>query len=142
MESVLSGREVLEVSKLQGASNYALWFYKVRTILQGERLWGVVDPDVALASEASQTTVDSGESSNPTTTMTLGVTASAPAAPATTSSWIQRDEDLRYRATRIIVPTMKYSIMPHIMNISDPRRIWIKLRNLNQSSSTNRLLSL
>jgi hypothetical protein len=37
---------------------------------------------------------------------------------------------------------MKDSIMPHIMNISDPRKIWIKLWNLYQSSSMNRRLSL
>jgi hypothetical protein len=32
--------------------------------------------------------------------------------------------------------------MPHIMNISDPHRMWIKLRTLYQSNSMNRRLSL
>jgi hypothetical protein len=63
MESVLSDQEVPESSKLQGASNYDLWSYKVRTILQGEKLWSVVDPDVTLGSGASitTTTANSGE---------------------------------------------------------------------------------
>jgi hypothetical protein len=32
--------------------------------------------------------------------------------------------------------------MPHIMNIDDPRQVWIKLRSLYQNSSMNRRLSL
>jgi hypothetical protein len=39
---------------------------------------------------------------------------------------------------RIIIPTIKDSIMPHIMNIDDPRQVWIKLRSLY----LNRRLSL
>jgi hypothetical protein len=45
MESVLVGREVPESSKLQGAQNYAIWAFKVRTILQRERVWAIVNPD-------------------------------------------------------------------------------------------------
>jgi hypothetical protein len=44
MESVLSGRDILESSKLEGAKNYAIWSFKVRTVLQEERVWQVVDP--------------------------------------------------------------------------------------------------
>jgi hypothetical protein len=43
---------------------------------------------------------------------------------------------------RIIIPTIKDSIMPHIMNIDDPRQVWIKLRSLYLNSSMNRRLSL
>jgi hypothetical protein len=42
----------------------------------------------------------------------------------------------------IIIPTIKDSIMPHIMNIDDPRQVWIKLRSLYLNSSMNRRLSL
>ena len=122
MESVLSGREVLESSKLQGASNYALWSYKIRTILQGEKLWFVVDPDITPAAGTPRPTADSGDSSN-INTATIARTpvptgaATAPSAPLLEG---QRNEDLRYRVTRIIVPTVRDSIMPHIMHIDDP----------------------
>jgi hypothetical protein len=38
MESVLSNQDVSESSKLGGAPNYAIWSFKVRTVLQGERV--------------------------------------------------------------------------------------------------------
>jgi hypothetical protein len=64
MKSVLSGREVPESLKLQGASNYALWSYKIRTILQGKKLWSVVDPDITLAVGTPWPAADSGDSNS------------------------------------------------------------------------------
>jgi hypothetical protein len=60
METVLSGREVPESHKLFGSSNYALWSFKVHTVLQGERLWKYVDPDLMSGSSVS----NSGASSS------------------------------------------------------------------------------
>jgi hypothetical protein len=140
-------REVPEGSKLQGAPNYTLWSYKVRTILQRERLWSVVDPIGVSTVGASPTTAvsDLGENSNTTTATPSSTSApilATSASPTTTPLETQSDDDLRYRATRIIVLIVKDSIMPHIMNIIDSRRIWIKLCSLYQSSSMNRHLSL
>jgi hypothetical protein len=53
MESVLSGRDIPESSKLLGAKNYAIWSFKVRTVLQGECIWHVVDPITAPISESA-----------------------------------------------------------------------------------------
>jgi hypothetical protein len=43
---------------------------------------------------------------------------------------------------RIIVPTVHDSITLHIMHISDPRLVWIKLRDFYESKSMNRRLSI
>jgi hypothetical protein len=53
MESVLSGRDIPEGSKLLGAKNYAIWSFKVRTVLQGEHVWHVVDPITTPISESA-----------------------------------------------------------------------------------------
>ena len=61
MESVLSGREVPESSKLQEVSNYTLWAFKTTNSLYSEKLWRLVDPTLSppRAADAS----DTGESS-------------------------------------------------------------------------------
>jgi hypothetical protein len=43
---------------------------------------------------------------------------------------------------KVIVPTVHDSIAPHIMHISNPRLVWIKLRDLSESKSMNRRLSI
>jgi hypothetical protein len=145
MESVLSGREVPESSKLQGLANYALWSFKLRTILQGEKLWRVVDPDLASGTSsftsralsstghAASTTTNQGAAPQPSPTQT---------SPPTTSTAAPDLDDLRYRALRMIITSVSDSLLPHVLNISDPRTAWLKLRELYESKSMNRRLSL
>jgi hypothetical protein len=133
MESVLSGREVPESSKLQGLANYALWSFKLRTILQGEKLWRVVDPDLASGTSsftsralsstghAASTTTNQGAAPQPSPTQT---------SPPTTSTAAPDLDDLRYRALRMIITSVSDSLLPHVLNISDPRTAWLKLREL------------
>jgi hypothetical protein len=79
---------------------------------------------------------------NTTTIARTPVPTGAATTPSAPLPEDQSNEDLRYRATRIIVPIVRDSIMPHIMHIDDPRKTWIKLINLYQSNSMNRHLSL
>jgi hypothetical protein len=51
-------------------------------------------------------------------------------------------EEKCHKANRIILPTVKDSLYSHIMHITDPRLIWIKLRDLYESKSMNKRLSL
>ena len=151
MESVLVGREVPESSKLQGPQNYALWSYKVRTVLQRERLWGVVNPDLlpgaafsAMSAQSGSTTSDTQSHAPAAPIVVPSVSAPRPeVAPASSvGQQANSPEDLRYRALGIIVPTLCDSLVPHIMNLADPRLVWIKLRDLFESKSMNRRMSL
>jgi hypothetical protein len=150
MESMLSVRDIPESSKLQGAKNYAIWSFKVRTVLQGERVWNVVDPIIASITESTSSDhsafgsgsgVDIGaiNTSEGDTTVCKEKQAATPLPASHPTSNL---EDTKYKAMRIIVPTVHDSIAPHIMHISDPRLVWIKLRDLYESKSMNRRLSI
>jgi hypothetical protein len=148
MESVLIGQEVPESSKLQGPQNYAIWSFKVRTVLQREKLWSVVNPDTNRGASDSETSAQSGSGAsttpadNTTTTSTVATAATATRAEAPVAPLITNLEDLRYHAIGIIVPTIRDSLVPHIMNLEDPRLVWIKLRDLFESKSMNRRMSI
>jgi hypothetical protein len=128
----------------------ALSFREPLTIPSGPTRWEPFykekDSGVSTVGASPTTAVsDLGENSNTTTATPSSTSApilATSASPTTTPLETQSDDDLRYRATRIIVLIVKDSIMPHIMNIIDSRRIWIKLCSLYQSSSMNRHLSL
>jgi hypothetical protein len=145
MESLLSGREVPESSKLQGIQNYALWSFKLKTILQGERVWRVVDPHIesgtsvpsagALSSATSATT---GSIDPPAPLVSSRTALATPVLSATTSN----SEDLKFRALRYIVGSVTDSLLPHVMNIQDPRIVWIRLRDFFEPKSMNRRLTL
>lgn len=135
MDPSLSNREISESSKLQGISNYAIWSFKVSTILKGERLWRVVNPSTPLTSSTS--TSDVGESS----VATAAATAQERAAASSTVEVLDLEE-LKHKAVRIIATSVKDSLLPHIMHLSEPREMWIKLRDLYESKSTNRRLTL
>jgi hypothetical protein len=145
MESALSSREVLKSSKLDGV-NYTLWSFKIRTVVRGERVLQVVDPDIVPQMPRSSTVplraapADSGESNAANTT--TAATTEDSTRLTTTLPPVQDEETLMYRALRIIIPTVKDSIMSHIMNLDDPRQVWIKLCSLYQKCSMNRRLSL
>jgi hypothetical protein len=103
----------------------------VRIVLQGEKAWLVVDPDnipLELVKTQAAATTDSGDNSNTISAAPISIAATA-ANPATPSDTLDYAA-LRYRAIRIIIPTLKDSIMPHIMNLTDPREMWIKLHTL------------
>jgi hypothetical protein len=145
MESVLSAREVPESSKLHGTQNYALWSFKLRTLLQGERVWRVVDP----LSEIGVPPPNSGDSSSATSSTTGKAPAApvvplAPATPTSTpSSAAATDiEDLKFRALRYIIGSVTDSLLPHVMHIPDPRIAWIRLRDLFEPKTMNRRLTL
>jgi hypothetical protein len=144
MESVLSGRDIPESSKLLGAKNYAIWSFKVRTVLQGERVWHVVDPITAPISESASSSQSGSGSDIGTLTTPDGGTSKEkqPTSPPSTPVSTLNLEDTKYKAMRVIVPTVHDSIAPHIMHISDPRLVWIKLRDLYKSKSMNRQLSI
>jgi hypothetical protein len=99
MESVLSGREVPESSKLQGIQNYALWSFKLKTTLQGERVWREVDPHIESGTSVPSTRASSSATSTTTDSIDLPVVSSG-TTPATLVSSVTalNSEDLKFRA--------------------------------------------
>jgi hypothetical protein len=164
MESVLVGREVPESSKLQGAQNYAIWAFKVCPVLQKERVWAIVNPDDSSSTSSgapdsetrsTQSAAYSGATTTPARAFVSTNTGGALNLPSNPSATTQIDapavaatspsfsiEDQRYRAIGIIVPTLKDSLVPHIMNLQDPMLVWIKFRDLFESTSMNRRMSI
>jgi hypothetical protein len=63
---------------------------------------------------------------------------SAPASPAVPVD----TETFKFRALCVITMMVKDSFLPHIMHIHDPRLVWIRLRDLYESKSINRRLTL
>jgi hypothetical protein len=152
MESVLSGREVPESSKLQGVQNYTIWLFRVCTILQVEGLWRLVDPNVfeivSLGTSGASSSIhlgaatgepgDASNSSKQTTTTTKG---KSPSDGSASAKQTHLDSE-KACALRHIVQTVKGSLVPLIMMMSDPRIVWIKLRDLYKSKFMNRRLTL
>ena len=155
MELVLFRREILKSSKLQGPPNYALWAYKLRILLQGKKVWKVVNPNYVIMGASSFNTIAISVIS------TFGVLVEAHVAKAfvkafaigafvgvlaiaivTTPASLLLIEKQQYRMTPIIVPTVKDWVLPNFINMLDPRCIRIKLRDLYQFSFMNRRLSL
>jgi hypothetical protein len=148
MESILVGREVHESNKLQGSENYAIWSFKVHTVLQREKLWSVINPNTNRGASDFETSAQSGSrastasADNIMTTSAVPTTVTATRAEALATPLITNLDDLRYRAIGIIVPTIRDSLVPHIMNLEDPRLVWIKLQDLFESKSMNRRMSI
>jgi hypothetical protein len=150
MEFVLNGREVPEFSKLQGAQNYAIWSFRVRTTLQAEGLWKLVESNVpriipsgitgALSSQFGVATGDLGNTTDLSKETAATKEKSISDGPNPVSPPNLDSE--KARALRYIVQMVKDSLVPLIMMMSDPRVVWVKLRDLYKPKSMNRHLIL
>ena len=124
MESVLSRRKVPKSSKLIGDSNYAIWSYKIRTALQSEKAWKVVNLDILNNSPivGDSSSIDSGTSDTSDTREKKDASSSIAAPLSSLASSTELDE-LRYKAVRIIVAIVKDALVLHIMHKVDPRDV-------------------
>lgn len=126
----MSGRNISKNTKLQDITNYTIWMYKLRTLLQGECLWNVVNPFNVPTVESSS--INSLHLQQTTKDTMQGL----PSSTSIPSSMLVE----QHKATIIIVSMTKDSILLHIMHTIDFRKNWIKLRDLYQSNSMNWIL--
>lgn len=138
MESALQGVDTRESSKLAGAVNYALWSFKIEWIFRDELIWHLVDPSTGSMTRSASTESEVGDSAATNAATDRGKNKKD-VSVAEDLLVLQRQKT---RAMRIMIGTVKDSILPHIMRIKDPRQMWNKLRSLYESKSTNRRLAL
>ena len=127
-------RDVAEGSKLQGISNYPLWSFKASNALKREKLWDLVSP---------RTPAPTSTESEGSTTSGITITAAAKGKKIHAEAAVDQElDDQRLKAIGIITTTVKDTLLPHIMYLSEPRVMWLKLKVLYESKSTNRKLAL
>ena len=128
-------RDVAEGSKLQGISNYPLWSFKASNALKREKLWDLVSP---------RTPTSASTESEGSTTSGITITAAAKGKKIQDEAAVDLEEldDRRLKAIGIITTTVQDTLLPHIMYLPEPRDMWLKLKVLYESKSTNRKLAL
>ena len=62
MESTLQGVDIRENAKLAGATNYALWAFKIEWIFRDELIWHLVDPSARSTMRSTPTKSDVADS--------------------------------------------------------------------------------
>ncbi len=116
-------------SKLEGASNYDIWKFKIKTILMREDLWDLVNPavdqalGVAKVVDADATSgevadqalgvakvVDADATSGEVATQTTARTSRARAQDATTTR-------RKYNALAIIVSSIRDELIPYVVDL-------------------------
>jgi hypothetical protein len=140
-------KDVPESMKLQGPANYILWSYKVKMLLLQEDLWKYIEPhapDLTKdTSDSSSVGGKSGETGGKTATTggsnsrtSFGETSSPSA------SLSMADNKDKFRARRLIISTVRDSLMLSIIHILDPEVIWLKLKGMCQIQSSSCRLAL
>jgi hypothetical protein len=149
--------------KLEGVSNYTLWAFKIKQILLREKLWHIVSPDGAASlgdtgtsnnttsreplvirrssstgSLSGQNAASTGQSA-PLASQPVAPTENTPTAPTRNAADLQ---DQKYRAFALLTLSVKDSILPRILMLTEPADVWNVLRNLFESNSTSRRLML
>lgn len=142
-----SVKDVPESMKLVGPTNYVIWAYKVRMILMQESLWRFVEPsstgdNTPSASSSSGTSSAATNPGTPDPDSADTTTPSLNTMPAVTNNNLARDTELRYRAGRIIVSTVRDSILLSIIHLTNPQAIWLRLRSMCDVRSSSRRLAL
>ena len=140
-------KDVPESMKLVGPTNYVIWAYKVRMILMQESLWRFVEPsstgdNTPSASSSSGTSSAATNPGTPDPDSADTTTPSLNTMPAVTNNNLARDTELRYRAGRIIVSTVRDSILLSIIHLTNPQAIWLRLRSMCDVRSSSRRLAL
>ena len=105
---------ISEVSKLSGSANYSVWKFRMRSLLQKEDLWHLVNPY-----EEHDVVVDDN----------VGVAA--------------RDTPrLRFCAMAVINLLVKEPVIPYIAELTELEEVWRTLKNLFESQGNARRLLL
>jgi hypothetical protein len=101
-------------TKLSGVSNYSVWKFRIRTILQKEDLWDVVVPN-------------SGQ--NGVLTVNIG-------GDATSNAEAERIHARRMqKALAILCLSVRDEIIPHIGDEQDPAVVWRTIKSLYETNT-------
>jgi len=122
-------REVPESMKLAGPANYIIWSYKVKLLLMQEGLWKFIEP-----ANSDQTGAASSDQS--------GSVTNGPAPEGRTPANIEKEAEQRFRAGRLIISTVRDSIILSVIHLTDPQDIWRRLKNMCDVKNSSRRLSL
>ena len=121
MDQSLHGIDTREGSKLQGTTNYAMWSLKIGMALQDELLWHLIEPSSpeTISSVAIPATFEVATSSatTPTSSGAIHIEPNTPASAHIDPTLHQRQ---KVRARRIIISTVKDSLLPYIMHMREP----------------------
>lgn len=123
--------------KLEGQANYMIWSYKVKMFLMQEDLWRYISPATNSTSSSSSSSADSGIAANTEAGDTGGEQGSGSAVPVANG-----DMERKIKACRIIIATVKDSLLLHVIHLTDPLAIWNKLRTMYDVQSPSRRLAL
>lgn len=146
-----TNKDMSESMKLEGASNYSIWAFKMKQILLREKVWSVVETHHNVehtgTSGDSTSSPNSGTVTEHTTTVGAATTAGAfsaqqPAPQQVSTALVPDTQELKNKAFALITLSVKDTIIPHLMSFSDPALVWTKLKNLYESTSSARRLML
>ncbi|KAH9549520.1 hypothetical protein CY35_10G023900 [Sphagnum magellanicum] len=112
-------------SKLEGASNYGIWKFKIKTILMREDLWDLVNQVVNQALGVAEV-VDADATGRGVATQTTARASQARAQDATTTRG-------KYKALAIIVSSIRNELIPYVIDLDDPRTCWKTLQDLYET---------
>jgi hypothetical protein len=112
-------------SKFEGASNYGILKFKIKTILMREDLWDLVNPVVNQALGVAEV-VDADATSGEVATQTTARASQARAQDATTTRG-------KYKALAIIVSSIRNELIPYVIDLDDPQTCWKTLQDLYET---------
>lgn len=127
--------------KLEGQSNYIIWRYKVQMLLLQESLWKYVEPDLEQAG-------GSNPSSCGNSCATRGATPSGSqypsggSTPNATIAAAAATESEKIRACRILISMVKDSLLLHVIHLTNPLKVWQKLKKMYDLQTPSRRLAL
>ncbi len=119
-------------SKLEGASNYGIWKFKIKTMLIREDLWDLVNPAVDQALGVAEV-VDADATSGEVATQTAPRVSRARAQDATTTK-------RKYKALAIIVSSIRDELIPYVVDLDDSQTCWKTLQYLYETHNAARSL--
>ena len=116
-----------------------IWAFRVGMTLRGERLWRFIEPKPTTSKNLTITEPVEEESSATSDTEVIR-------GKQKVNTLIVEDpdqlEDQKIRAARIIISSVRDSVLPHIMSMRDPKQMWEKLATFYESKTLNRQMTL
>ena len=119
-----TNKDMPESMKLEGASNYSIWAFKMKQILLREKVWSVIEThhNVDTGTASSSTSFpNSGTATQHTTTVGAGTTAGAssaqqPAPQQASAASVADTQEMKNKAFALITLSVKDTIIPHLMS--------------------------
>lgn len=112
-----------DASKLEGISNYVVWSFKLRNMMNRDDVRRIVDPPAGIVA--------------------LVATAQADGTVApTTQADIDALKALKTKALTMIALSVRDNVIPYIANITEPDQCWQVLKDMYASGANSRKLLL